>query len=139
MKTWLYILITALAIGLISKFLLQNRNQTVKVLKLSFKDDKLLYLKSNNWGLTNDNKIIAISCDDSEGIDSTKTYYYKGEDFIFYRISEDTLYVYTYTKSNNPDIFKSDIKIIQTELDNVDMMNLKKDNSFKNKGLQEFK
>jgi len=99
-----------------------------------------LFLKSMTWGITYDSKVIVLSTNDEEEFipDSTKDYVYKGASFLFYRFSNDSLLLYVADKTHIPELFNSQIKIKQIELDNPAMMNLKGNSAFVRQGLTEF-
>ncbi len=97
-----------------------------------------LYLKSKYWGITDDHVIIQLSTDNSSSVDSLHNYVYKGESFLFYKTSRDSLFLYVYKKAINPPQFNTKIKIAQIELPNTEMMDLFSKDGFKKKGLFKF-
>ena len=92
-----------------------------------------LYIKSESWGLTGDNQITIISTDGTRKFeaDSTKDFVFKGLSPFLYKTSQDTLFLYTMKKVDNPHNFKSSWKIIQKEVANVEYMDLIADHSYK--------
>jgi hypothetical protein len=108
-----------------------NTEPDYNVVELKFKNNKSLYLKYRISGMTYDKKIIALSTNQFKSIGNTKVdYLYPGADFIFYKISHDSLYLFVYSKSSKPDLFNSTIKIKQIELENREMMRLLKKTRF---------
>ncbi len=105
------------------------------------KSDKLLYLKAVWTGITSDHEMISLS----ENTDITKIkgdsateYLYHGSDFLFYRTSQDSLLLYVYQKSKVPLDFKSNVKIVQIELENRYMMELRHNHIYQGKSVKMF-
>ncbi|NTD97007.1 hypothetical protein G6M24_07695 [Agrobacterium tumefaciens] len=96
-----------------------------------------LFIKKLIWGMTSDNCLITISNSNQKENepDENKNYIYKGLSPFLYKISEDTLSVYVREISETPKNFSTRFKIIQTELDNSEMMELIENDNYKNKGL----
>ena len=91
-------------------------------------DNKKLYIKSHNWGVTGDHQLTIISTDDEREfeIDSTREIIFSGLEPFLYKTSNDTLYLTVRRKSKIPEGFNSTWTIIQTEVDNPTMIKLKR-------------
>ena len=91
--------------------------------------------------MTYDSKFIVLSTNGEEQFtaDSNKEYVYKGASFLFYKFSNDSLFIYTYDKAHTPQLFNSKIKIKQIELDNPAMMKLEGGSAYGIRGLTEFR
>jgi hypothetical protein len=140
-----YLIILLMVVAIIG-FAIYNQMPDIKpiynIKKLVIsKGNEPLYLKSETWGMTYDSKVIVLSTNEEKAFtaDSTKDYIYKGASFLFYKFSNDSLFIYTDDKANTPQAFNSNLKIKQIELDNPAMMKLKGDSAFKSQGLTEFK
>jgi hypothetical protein len=141
-----YLIITLLVVIAIIGFVIYNQIPDIKPIYnlkklVTSSGNEPLYLKSKSWGMTYDSKVIVLSTNKEEEFiaDSTKEYIYKGASFLFYKLSNDSLIIYTADKAHTPQVFNSKINIKQVELDNPAMMKLKGDSAFKSKGLNEFK
>jgi len=98
-----------------------------------------LYLESETWGLTNDHSFTILS--DRKGDiteDSLRAFLYKQADFLFYRTNADTLWLYVYKRAPKPTLFKSKIKVVEIELENPDMIVLKRTHKYNGKEVEEF-
>lgn len=125
---------------LVIKNSIPDMEPVYKSKKLTFSKLPSLFLKSCQWGLTYDHKVVVLSTDSTEKFspDSTKEFIYRGASFLYYRTSNDSLWLYLYSKSNRPPFFKSKIKVIQIELENPDMIKLYSNEAYKSKGLIKF-
>ena len=96
-----------------------------------------LFIKKVSWGLTYDHNIIILSSSFKNTIepDLTSEYVFLSSE-IFYRLTNDSLLIFTSLKAKVPLSFSSNIKIIQYELKNFEVMNLRKDNNYKRKELE---
>jgi hypothetical protein len=96
-----------------------------------------LFIKKISWGLTYDHSVIILSSFPKNTIepDSTSEYVFLSSE-IFYRLTNDSLLIFTSLKSKKPLNFNSNIKIIQYELKNVEIMNLRGNNNYKKRGLK---
>jgi len=96
-----------------------------------------LFIKKVSWGLTYDHSIIILSSSPNNTIypDSTSEYVFLGSE-IFYRLTNDSLLIFTSLKAKTPLAFSSNIKILQYEIKNFEVMNLREDNNYKKKGLK---
>lgn len=100
-------------------------------------DKTSIFLKKKVWGITFDNSITVISkspIDDFE-IDDKSNYIFKNVSTFLYRFNKDSLIVYIPQKVLPSLKFNSKIKVIQVELNNVEMMNLLENDSYKKRGL----
>ncbi|MCX6180485.1 MAG: hypothetical protein NT150_00970 [Bacteroidetes bacterium] len=95
-----------------------------------------IYIKKKNWGVSGDHQVVVISTSGQEKFepDSTKDYIFVSE--FFFKASKDSLYIYTDSKAKEPRLFDSKFKVIQVELSNPKMMDLRGYDNFKNKGLE---
>jgi len=136
------IILVVITIGFITNNQIPDMKPIYNIRKLvAISHNETLFLKSKAWGMTYDNKLIILSASDGEEFmaDSTKDYVYKGASFIFYKISNDSLFIYTDNKAHIPPLFDSKFIIKQIKLENPAMMKLKGDSAYKNLGLTEFK
>lgn len=103
----------------------------------SKKSESKLFVKKLIWGMTSDNCLITISNSNRKenDPDENKNYIYKGLSPFLYKISGDTLSIYTREISKIPKHFSTRFKIIQVELENPEMMELIENDNYKNKGL----
>ncbi|WP_428331558.1 hypothetical protein [Mucilaginibacter sp.] len=141
-----YLIIILLVVIAIIGFVFYNQIPDMKpiynIKKLVISNgNEPLYLKSKTWGMTYDSKVIVLSTNEEEEFtaDSTKDYIYDGASFLFYKFSNDSLFIYTADKAHTPQVFNSKIQIKQIELDNPAMTKLKGDSAFRSRGLTEFK
>jgi hypothetical protein len=105
----------------VSKIFASSLNQTVFIIK-------------ETWGISSDHQRVVISTSNSESKpDSSKEYIFSDSEF-FYKLVQDTIYVYTMSKARIPSKFESKIKIKQIEISNPDLMDLYK--NYKSKGLE---
>jgi len=96
-----------------------------------------IYLKKISWGLTYDHEIVVVSMssDKKTEPDSTKEFIFLSSE-IFYKVSNDSLYIYTASKVKEPINFNSKFKIEQVELSNPEMMDLRGYDNYKKQGLK---
>ena len=135
------IIVIGLVIFLITCYAMPTYETSYDIKEIkSIKLSESLYIKKKVWGITDDNQLIVISKSHRKDFttDSTVDYIYSGLSDFFYKFSQDTLYIYSIEKSVIPSKLKSQIKIVQVELKNPEMMDLIKDESYKNKGLIKF-
>lgn len=121
-------------------FAFPEKNEDVQfdVVELSSKKIKSkLFIKKLVWGMTSDNCIVTIGTSNikENKPNRNKNYIYNGLDPLFYKVSGDTLSIYTYKTSTVPKDFLTAFKIIQIELENPEMMELIEKDNYKNKGL----
>ena len=95
-----------------------------------------LFIKKISWGLTYDHSIIILSNSPNKSIepDSNSEYMFSCSS-IFYKLSNDSLLIFTSLKAELPLNFSSNIKVIQYKLENFEIMNLRENNNYKKKGL----
>ena len=96
--------------------------------------DKTIYLKNLKRGL-NYNKLV-ISTSKGRGTTLEKDFIYTWDETLFYRISNDTLYVLCKNMAEEPTNFNSGIKVLQEEYSNPEYYKLLK--NFKKMGLEKF-
>lgn len=93
--------------------------------EIKFNNNHCLYLKAKVWGINGEGRIVMLSTDSSDNFtDTLSNYKFPGADFLFYKVKGDSLYLFVYDQSKIPPLFRSDIKIKQIELENLNMMNL---------------
>ena len=91
-----------------------------------------LFLKSKNWGLTDDNQTTVISTETNKEFkaDSTKEFVFDGLEPFLYQSKSDTLFLYVQRKVITPKKFKSTWTIIQKEIENPEFMQKRVDPNF---------
>ncbi len=94
-----------------------------------------IYLKRISWGITYDKEITVLSKTQSETADSTLDYIYPTTD-VFFKLSKDTLFVYSSIVSSPPKFFQTSFTIVQKELNNSEIMELRANDLFRKKGLE---
>ena len=129
-----------IVLGIVFYNNLSSEDNTPVVLVKKIYSPKLrdsIFLKKISWGLTYDNEIIVVSTSSSLSIEPNpkKEYVFLTSE-IFYKVSNDSLYIYTSQSVKNPIYFKSRFRVIQKVLSNPEMMNLKGYENYKNKGLK---
>jgi len=130
------------AAGLIFFWNLPDSGPTYITKAITFgRSEPKLYFKLKNWGITADHQTIELSVDSQSkpDVDSLRNYIYKGLDFIFYKTSYDSLFLYVYSKSPTPTHFHSKFKVLQIQVENRDMMTLFENDNYKKKGLNIFR
>ena len=99
--------------------------ETVKIEPLT---GETIYLKSKKWGLTYDHQLTVISTSSYstkwQEADTTKELVFKGLEPFVYEFKDDTLFIYCRLASFLPQNFKSNIRVIQKEVDNPVYMDL---------------
>ncbi len=126
-------LITALIIG--GYFYFRYVVTDFKMTELYIKGaNSTIYLKNLKRGL-NYSKL-AISSSKGRRTSLEKDYVYTWDETLFYRVSNDTLYVLCKNKAKEPTNFDSRIKVLQEEYSNPEYYKLLKD--FTKKGLEKF-
>ena len=92
-----------------------------------------LYIKTSNWGLTGDSQltILTTEVDSKFELDSTRQIIFKGLEPFRYKQINDTLILCVRKKVIVPKGFKSSWTIIQKELDNSQMTDLRRDYEYK--------
>ena len=102
-------------------------------IELHSADNRKLYIKSHNWGLSGDHQLTVIETDEEREfeVDSTKQIIFKGLEPFLYRASNDTLFLVLREKSTIPNRFNSTWTIIQKEVDNRAMKKLRRDPELK--------
>lgn len=134
-----FFLIIGILIIIIALYLLYFSKQIpdykpiVKILKIHSDDlNESIYIKKKSWGITYDHQLIIISKSSDEDFEPNED-----ENYIFlnlfYKVKEDTVFIYTMKKSTVPRNFHSKFKIKQIELSNPEMMELT--TKYKEKGL----
>ncbi len=139
MRTVIKIVLTlVVVIGLASYFFLDKFADGLKpthrqVELVSSNNKSALYIKTENWGVTGDSQRTIITTDNGDDfeVDSTRQIIFDGLEPFLYRQNNDTLVLYVWTKATIPKDFKSPWTIIQIEVDNLKMMDLRRDNSYK--------
>lgn len=112
---------------LIYKFLdsIPDMGPDYNIREIKFDNNHKLYLKAKVWGINGEGRIVMLSTDSLHNFsDTIRNYKFPRADFLFYKVKGDSLYLFVYTQSKIPPLFKSDIKVKQIELENRDMMNL---------------
>lgn len=99
-------------------------------------DERILYLTKIRWGVGSGHQRIILSAQPNEEYNTEHDYIFNGLHSIFYEIKSDSLIVHTFSISDVPNSFQSDIKVIQIELDNVRYNNL--ENNYTSLGLFKF-
>lgn len=97
---------------------------------------KDIYLKKKSWGISYDSEVVVISTSPEKHFepDSTKDYIFLDPE-IFYKVSQDTLYIYTMSKAKKPEKFDSQFKIKQIRISNPEKMELMGNANYKKKDL----
>jgi len=106
---------------------------TYNRIELNSNDNRKLYIKSHNWGVTGDNQLTVIETDSEREYkaDSTKQIIFKGLEPFLYSVANDTLFLVLRKKSTIPNRFNSTWTIIQKEVDNRTMEKLRRDPELK--------
>jgi hypothetical protein len=95
-----------------------------------------IYVKRKAWGLNyNHDMAIVSTSSGNTGPDSLKDFIFKDSE-IFYKLSNDTLCVFTMLKAKIPIDFQSKIIIKQIEISNSEAMDLIEFGNYKTKGLK---
>jgi|SRR5690554_4969677 len=96
-----------------------------------------LFIKKISWGLTYDHNVFLLTCSPDKSVepDSTSEYIFLSSE-LFYKVSNDSLYIFTSLKAKTPLIFNSKFKVVQQELENVEIMKLREDKNYKKEGLE---
>jgi len=129
------LIVVMLWIGFIYAF--PNFEPDYNIKEIGFTDNSIkLYLKSKTWGISANHEVVQLSTNSKSEIDSVHNLVFKDPDFLFYKTSHDSLFLYVYSGAIKPPQFNSTIKIIQVELPNPQMIDLYHD--FKSKGLNKF-
>ena len=134
------VVVISLIVFLFFYYALPDKNNDVKytVTEVSFKDTQSkLYIKMKTWGMTSDNQIVIISNSNKREFISepAQDYVYKGIMPLFYKIQNDTLLIYTLITSSVPEDFKTNLKVIQVQIENLEMMKLIEHDNYKIQGL----
>jgi len=97
-----------------------------------------VYVKTKTWGITYDYQLLLISAHRKKNFeyDPKQDYIYHDFSYLFYRVTDDGLEIYTRTPSPVPEAFPPNIKIIQIELENPAMMELL--TTYESRGLKKF-
>ena len=110
---------------------------TVKQIEIySESFDEKIFIKQKNWGIIGDDQVIVItkSSDINFEPNINEEYTFKGLSPFFYDFRNDTLFLYVNNKSEIPKNMVSEIRIVQIELTNPEMMNLMK--NYRERGLK---
>jgi hypothetical protein len=105
----------------------------VKELQTS-KENKPIYLKNLKRGLNYSRLTISSSGGRRTSIE--KDYIYTWDETLFYRVSNDTLFVLCKNKAETPIKFNPNVKVIQKEYSNPEYYELQK--NFRKMGLEKF-
>lgn len=91
-----------------------------------------VFLKSQNWGVTDDKQTTVISTEPNKDFkaDSTKEFVFSGLEPFLYQAKNDTVFLYVRRKVIAPQKFKSKWKIIQKEIENPEFMDKRVDPDF---------
>ena len=95
-----------------------------------------IYLKYRAY--TNDASNIFISTSKSRRINSATDYVYDRSFCIFYKIQNDTIFIFNSDVVNSPSRFKSKIPIIQKKISSPEFTDLYYQNNYKTCGYEEF-
>ncbi|WP_316820380.1 hypothetical protein [Pedobacter gandavensis] len=103
------------------------------ILILSQNNKSTIYIKTKNWGVTDDYQLTVVSTSPEKEFepDSTKEMIFKGLEPFLYKSNKDTLCLFVREKSIIPENIRSKWIVKQTEVDNPKMMSLRNDSSFK--------
>ena len=134
------VVVISLIVFLFFYYALPDKNNDVKytVTEVSFKDTQSkLYIKMKTWGMTSDNQVVVVSNSNKKEFisESTKDYVYEGIMPLFYKVQNDTLSIYTLVTSSVPEDFKTNLKVIQVQIENLEMMKLIEHDNYKIQGL----
>jgi hypothetical protein len=93
---------------------------------ISSTDNSVVYIKSQNWGVTGDRQITVISTNGVREFepDSTEEYIFNGLGPFLYHVKGDSLILNVRSKVKIPNNFKSSWKIKQIETENPEMQDL---------------
>ncbi|MCL2651537.1 MAG: hypothetical protein FWD60_11010 [Candidatus Azobacteroides sp.] len=114
------IIIVLVGIGMIYLFI--EYGATVFQHKKITIGNSYVYLKYKARGLNYDE--LSISTSKNRFVNTSTDYFYKFSYCLFYRIQNDTVFVYSGEIANQPPKFKSKIIIIQKSLSNPEFTNL---------------
>ncbi len=112
-------------------FAIPDFEPVYKIKEIKFDNSNaVLFYKTKTWGITGDHSVsfLSPSSEKERFPDSTKNYVYKQPSFTGYRTSNDTLWLYVYSKAPVPQFFDSKIRVMQVELENLEMMAIRKTN-----------
>ncbi len=143
-KATLVIIISTILILLIAYLFYdgnQDHNVIYNIKEIHSNDlNTSIFIKQKIWGLTDDNQIIIISKSSTKKFspDTETDYIYEGLSPFYYKFYHDTLFAFIMSKSKIPQSLKSEIKIVQAELANPEMMRLIKNDQYKKEGLNTF-
>lgn len=92
-----------------------------------------LYIKTENWGVNGDSQLTIITPEGNVEfeIDSAKQIIFRGLQPFFYKQSNDTLILCVSKKAVIPKNFNSPWTIIQKEIDNGKMIDLRRNYEYK--------
>ena len=104
----------------------KDEDHFFKVIAIEPDNHSVIYIKKKVWGMTSDHQVIVISDTKEQNFVPTasRNYIYNGLAQLFYKIREDSLYIYTLKASPVPHDLITNIKIVQIELENPEMMRL---------------
>jgi hypothetical protein len=113
----------------------QTTNSTYNSTKIeSSQIADVLYISTENWGMTGDQQVTYISTKPILNFDSIaidECYKVEGLEPFLYRQSNDTLFLNSQVAIPVPPNFKSEWKIVQIITDNPALMNLRENEAYK--------
>ncbi len=106
---------------------------TYNLIELVSTENQRLYIKSHTWGVTGDHQLTVITTDEEREfeIDTTRQIIFNGLEPFLYKVSGDTLFLNLRKKIEIPKGFDSNWIIVQREVDNPTMINLKRNQVLK--------
>jgi hypothetical protein len=140
-KIFLIGLLIVIVVGaLLFYFVFPRRDEGVfyKVIPIESGNHSVIFIKKKIWGMTSDHQVIVISNTKEKRFtpNAKQNYIYNGLSPLFYNLKNDSLYIYTYKASPVPQELVTDIKIVQIELENPEMMQLLEKDRYKSQGLK---
>lgn len=96
-----------------------------------------VFIRQKIWGLNADHRLVYITNNKGENIGPSENtdYIFKGFSPIFYKQSNDTIYIFCSVASMTPPNWINSFNISQIELSNSEMMNLLEKNNYKKENL----
>ncbi|MCW3465827.1 hypothetical protein [Chitinophaga nivalis] len=96
-----------------------------------------VFIRQKIWGINADHRLVYITNNKAEKIGARKNtdYIFNGFSPIFYKQSNDTIYIFCSVASITPPNWINSFNITQIELSNSEMMNLLDKNNYKKENL----
>ncbi len=97
-----------------------------------------IWIKKKVWGMTAEDQLILVSMssDWEYGYDKQKELIYHGLIPFLYKIQGDTLMIYTLHTAKIPTAFRTDVQIVQHEMDSMEQRSIFEHDRYKELGLQ---